>query len=209
MDRVFANFQIDNDFYLIAFLFLLITMIISILITVFVSRIEALRGIIEQAKEVDKAKEERLSFLNCALNDEKILNVKLKNRLKEFESIQEHFMVSKSILARLQNQIIEQEKEHLDDLQKNKLTIDKLRVNNRVLTDEIEKLEESDFMVKKSYDELKERYKILYLENRELKMELSKYTNKKKPTTKTTYIEEQNRLDSERFRKNIRFNPFY
>ncbi len=208
MDRVFANFQIDNDFYLIGFLFLLITMIISILIIVFISRIETLRGIIEQAKEVDKAKEERLSFLNSALNDEKILNVNLKERLKEFESIQEHFMVSKSILARLQNQIIEQEKEHLDELQKNKLTIDKLRVNNRVLTDEIEKLEESDFMVKKSYDELKERYKILYLENRELKMELSKYT-KKKPTIQTTHIEEQNRLDSERFRKNIRFNPFY
>lgn len=210
MDRVFANFQIDTNFYIIAFLFLLITMIVSILIIIFINRIETLRGLVEHAKEIDRAKEERLSFLNTALNEEKLLNVKLKGKLKEFNGLQNEFVTSQSIVRKLQNQIIEQEDEHLDEFQKTKLTIDKLRVNNRVLTNDIEKLEEFNFNIKKNYEELKERYKILYLENRELKIELKKFTGKDIFTNK---IDNKDRAflesDTEEFRKNVIFNPFY
>ncbi len=213
MDRVFANFQIDSNFYIILFLFLLISMIISILIILFINRIETLRGLVEHAKEIDRAKEERVSFLNSALNEEKLLNVKLKNELKDFSSIQNRFITSESIVQKLQNQIIEQEDEHLNELQKNRLTIDRLRVNHRVLTDEIERIEESNFIVKKSYEELKERYKILYLENRELKMELSKFIKNNKINNQTDNREDKNRnffeSEADKLRKNVLFNPFY
>ncbi|SFV57205.1 DNA recombination protein RmuC [hydrothermal vent metagenome] len=173
MDRVFANFHIDNDFYIMLFLFLLITIIISTLIVVFVTKIHTLSIILEQAKKIDRAKEERLSFLNRALNNEKIDNIKLKEDLKYLENSKKKLQNSEKTVSKLQEQIIEQEKEHLDELYEKKTLHDKLKIHYRITIEQLEKAEEELFIVKRMNEELTEQKSLLYRQNRELKMKFS------------------------------------
>ena len=173
MDRVFANFQIDNDFYVMMFLFLLITIIISTVIVVFLSKIQTLSAILEQAKEIDRAKEERLSFLNTAWNDEKINNIKLQGELKYLKNSKEKLQNAEKIVTKLQEQIIEQEKEHVDELHVKKTLYDDVRIHYEIMTEQLEKAEEEAFVIKKSYEDLKEQNSLLYTKNRELEIKFS------------------------------------
>jgi hypothetical protein len=173
VDRVFANFHIDNDFYVMLFLFLLITIIISTVIVIFVTKIQNLSTILEQAKEIDRAKEERLSFLNMAWNDEKIENIKLQEELKYLENSHEKLQRTKKIVMKLQEQIIEQEREHVDELHAKKTLYDEVKIHYKIMIEQLEKAEEEAFVVKKSYEELKEKNSILYTKNRELEIKFS------------------------------------
>jgi len=173
MDRVFSNFQMDSNFYIMLFLFLLITMIISTLIVVFMIKIQALNSILERAKEIDKAKENRLSFLNSAWNDAIMLNAKLKEELKQFETLKVKFKQAQKIITRFQEKVITQEREHVDEVHRNRTAFDKLRIHHQVLIEHLEKAEEEAFVAKKSCEDLKEKNRILYTEKRELEIKLS------------------------------------
>jgi len=173
MDRVFANFHIDNNFYVMLFLFLLITILISTVIVIFLTRIQTLSAILEQAKAIDKAKEKRLSFLNRAWNDEKIENIKLQEELKYLEGSREKFINAEKIVNKLQEQIIEQEKEHVDELYEKKTLYDKLKIHYKIMIDQLEKAEEELFVVKRFNEELKEKISKLYTKNRELEIKFS------------------------------------
>ena len=190
MDRVFANFQIDNDFYIMLFLFLLITIIISTVIVVFLTKIQTLSAILEQAKVIDRAKEERLSFLNTALNDEKIDNIKLKEELKYLENSNEKLQRAEKIVTKLQEQIIHQEKEHVDELHANKTLFDQLKIHHKIVIEQLEKSEEEAFVVKKAYEELKEKSTLLYTKNRELEI---KFSEQQKQTVEKIQMMEEHR----------------
>jgi len=194
LDRVFANFHIDNDFYIMLFLFLLITILISTLIVVFVTKIHTLSIILDKAKEIDRAKEERLSFLNKAWNDAKINNIKLKKDLKHLEETKKKFQNAEKILSKLQEQIIEQEKEHLDELHQKKTLHDKLKINYKIIMEQLEKAEEELFVVKKSYEELKEQNFLLYAQKRRLE---SRFSKEQKHTLKKMNTIEEHRGELE------------
>jgi len=170
MDRVFANFHMDDDFYVMLFIFLLITMLISTVIVIFLTKIQTLSTILEKAKAIDKAKEKRLAFLNMAWNDEKIENIKLKEELKYLEGSREKFINAEKIVNKLQEQIIEQEKEHVDELYEKKTLYDKLKIHYRLMIEQLEKAEEELFVVKRLNEELKEKFSILYSKNRKLEI---------------------------------------
>jgi DNA recombination protein RmuC len=190
MDRVFANFQIDNDFYIMLFLFLLITMIISTVIVVFLSKIQTLSVILEQAKEIDRAKEERLSFLNTVWNDEKINNIKLKEELKYLENSKEKLGQAEKILSTLQEQIIEQEKEHVDEVHASRTRYDELKIHYKILIEQLEKSEEELFVIKRSHEELKEKSTLLYTQKRELEI---KFSEQQKQTVEKIEMMESHR----------------
>jgi len=170
MDRVFANFHMDDDFYVMLFIFLLITMLISTVIVIFLTKIQTLSTILEKAKAIDKAKEKRLAFLNMAWNDEKIENIKLKEELKYLKGSREKFINAEKIVNKLQEQIIEQEKEHVDELYEKKTLYDKLKIHYRLMIEQLEKAEEELFVVKRLNEELKEKFSILYSKNRKLEI---------------------------------------
>ena len=173
MERVFAGFQIDNDFYIMVFLFLLITIVITTVIVVFLSKIQTLTAILEQAKEIDQAKEERLSFLDEALTQEKIENIRIKEELKYLENSEKRLRDREKLVATLQNQIIHQEKEHVDEVHLQKNTLDELQIHYKISNEQLEKLEEELFLIKRSHEELKDKNNVLYTRNRELKIKLS------------------------------------
>lgn len=173
MERVFAGFQIDNDFYVMVFLFLLITVVITTVIVVFLSKIQTLTAILERAKEIDQAKEERLSFLDDALTLEKIENIKIKEELKYLENSEKRLKDREKLIAILQNQIINQEKEHVDEVHSQKNTLDELKIHYKISNEQLEKVEEELFLIKRAYEELKDKNNLLYTRNRELEMKLS------------------------------------
>ena len=192
MDRVFAGFRIDNDFYVMLFLFLLITVVITTIIVVFVSKIENLKAILESAKEIDKAKESRLSFLDDVLTTEKIENIKLKEELNHLENSERRLDYTKKIVKKLQEQVINQEKEHLDQAHNQKKVIDKLKIHYRLSIEQLEKVEEELFLLKRSYEELKDRNSRLYTQKRELEVKL---LEQQKQTKEKMQMMEEHRGD--------------
>jgi len=173
LDRVFAGFQIDNDFYVMLFLFLLITVVISTVIVVFLTKIQTLTSILERAKDIDRAKEERLSFLDESLTSEKIRNIKLQEELKYLENSKEELHIAEDMIVRLQEHVINQEKEHVDEVHLQKNLLDELQIHHKISTEQLEKLEEELFVTKRSNEELKDRNNLLYTKNRELEIKLS------------------------------------
>jgi len=190
MDRVFANFHIDNNFYVMLFIFLLITILISTVIVIFLTRIQTLSAILEQAKAIDKAKEKRLSFLNTVWNDEKIDNIKLKEELKYLEGSKAKLINAQRVVNKLQEQIIEQEKEHIDELYAKKTLYDKLKIHYRLMIEQLEKAEEELFVVKRLNEELNEKNSILYTKNRELEI---KFSEQHKQTVEKIHMMEEHR----------------
>ena len=190
MERVFANFQIDNDFYVMMFLFLLITIIISTVIVIFLIKIQTLSAILDQAKAIDRAKEERLIFLNTVWSDEKITNIKLKEELRYLENSKKKLHYSEKIVSKLQEQIIEQEKEHVDELHAQKTLYDKLRIHYTIMLEQLEKAEEEAFVFKKRNEGLKEQNSLLYTKNRELEV---KSSEQKKQTVEKMIMMEEHR----------------
>jgi DNA recombination protein RmuC len=155
------------------FLFLLITVVISTVIVVFVTKIQALTSILERAKEIDRAKEDRLTFLDEALTTQKIENVKIKEELKYREDSQQRCKSAEKTVRTLQEQIINQEKEHVDEVHRQKTLIDELQIHHKISIEQLERVEEELFLLKRSYEELKEKNAILYTKNRELEIKLS------------------------------------
>ena len=173
MDRVFAGFQIDNDFYVMLFLFLLITVVISTVIVVFVSKIQTLTDILERAKEIDIAKEERLCFLDDALISEKIQNIQLDDELKYLENVREKLQRTEYMVTTLQDQIIFQERDHIDEIQTQKKIYNELKTQYKIVMEQLEKSEEDLFISKRSHEELKDRNIKLYNKNRALRLQFS------------------------------------
>jgi len=153
-------------------------------------KLQTLSAILEEAKAIDQAKEKRLSFLNTAWNDERIYNIKLQEELKYLEGSKEKLINSEKIVTKLQEQIIEQEKEHLDELYARKTLYDELKIHYKIMIEQLEKAEEEAFVVKKAYEDLKEQNSLLYTTNRELEI---KFSEEKKHTIEKIHMMEEHR----------------
>ena len=173
MDRVFANFEIGNDFYVMLFLFLLITIIISTVIVVFLSKINTLSAILEQAKEIDRAKEERLSFLDEALASEKMQNFSIRKELEYLEEHRDKLQIAELELHTLKEKKAQEEKEHIDDIHAQKSRLEQLQIHHKILNEHFERLEEEHFLLKKSHEDILEKNRVLQNENGELSVKFS------------------------------------
>ena len=158
MDRLFANFQMNNEFFVIMGLFLLITFIISTIIVIFISKIKTLSAILEQAKKIDHAKEERVAFMERAFQEEKIANIELKREVELFSKSKEKLQQAEETIASLKETLVEQSKEHLESFHNQKSALEQLRVHYDLLEQNHHKLDEK-------YLSLKQRNEKLVAEN--------------------------------------------
>ena len=93
MERLFANFELNSEFFIVLGLFLTIAFIIAIIIVLFVDRINTLKLTLNQAKEIDKAKSQKINELEAQLRQERINNANLKKELDYFSKAKEKFKV--------------------------------------------------------------------------------------------------------------------
>jgi chromosome segregation ATPase len=148
-------------------------MIISTVIVIFVSRIRSLESILNRAKEIDRAKEERLIFLDEALNKEKMKSFSLEKELQDFEENKSELTKSRENLRILNNKITNQEKRYIDKDYTQRTAFEELKIRHEVLLEQYEKIEEAHYLLKQSNEHLMDNNNILHTQNRELVIKLS------------------------------------
>lgn len=178
----------NNEFFIILGLFLLITFLISTIIVIFLSKIKTLRDILEQAKAIDNAKEEKIKLIDNAWTEEKILNIELKRELEYLEKSKEALELSQETIVDLKEKMINQEKEHLESTLVQKNSIDKLKIHLELLEKNYATLEEKYLLSKKRNESLVDENNRLNMENRESAIKVSE--QRKQNSEKIQMIQE-------------------
>jgi len=163
----------NNEFFIILGLFLLITFLISTIIVIFLSKVKTLQDILEQAKAIDNAKEEKIKLIDNAWTEEKILNIELKRELEYLSKSKEALKRSEEKITDLKEKIIDQEKEHLESTLIQKNSIDQLKIHLELLEKNYLTLEEKYQLLKKRNESLVDDNNRLHMENRESALKVS------------------------------------
>ena len=164
MGEFFSDFQIDTEFYLLVGIFFTITFLITIIIVIFVTKIKSLKNILNQAKDIDEAKIAKIDRLEKELNNQKIKSEELSKELKFLPKNKQRLEEAMDYISVLKEQIKKDKKEHIKELNKQKLEFEQLNVHYELLN--------------KSYIKLGERYKRLKDRNDILIEENNKFHNK-------------------------------
>lgn len=155
----------NNEFFIILGFFLLVTFLISTIIVIFLSKIKSLTSILEQAKEIDNAKDAKIALIDKAWTEEKILNIDLKRELEYFSKTKEQLQLSEEKIINLKEQMINQEKEYLESILVQKNSIDQASIHFNLLEKNYHKLVEK-------YELLKKRNESLVDDNNRLNMQI-------------------------------------
>jgi len=169
---LFANFQLDNTFYIAVGLFLLITILISTIIVVFMSRISRLEAILEQAKAVDNAKEERISEFYEAFQEERSKNMGLEKELEYFSESKEKIKEYESKIERLKERMVDEAQEHLKEIHGKKSALEQLNVHYELLEQSFMKQEENEKVLVKRNEDLVDLNNSLHLKVREVEIKV-------------------------------------
>lgn len=172
MEKLFANFEMNNEFFIIMGLFLLITFLISTIIVIFLSKIRSLSGILERAKEIDNAKEIKIDSLERALTDEKISNTELKHELEFFAKSKEQLELSEKTINELKDKVVTQEKEHIEATLAQKNTIEQSIIHFDLLEKNYHELVEKHELSKKRNESLVDDNNKLNMQMRESAVEV-------------------------------------
>jgi len=123
-------------------LFLLITIIISTIIVFFVSRVSRLEAILEQAKAVDRAKEERLSEFYEAFQEERTKNMSLEKDLEYFSKSKEQIERYERELSVLKERLVAESKSYVEQIHDKQRAFEQLKVHYDLLEQDYTKQEE-------------------------------------------------------------------
>ncbi len=162
-----------NFFYIALGLFLLIVIIISTIIIFFISRIAKLEAILEQAKAIDRAKEERLTEFYDAFQEERSKNMEQEKELEYFAQSKETIKEYESKIERFKERIVDESKEHVEVLHKQKSAFEQLGVHYELLQKSFEKQEESQALLSKRNEDLVSLNNSLHLQVHETKIKVA------------------------------------
>ena len=162
----------NNEFFIILGLFLLITFLISTIIVIFLSKIKTLTSILDRAKEIDNAKDAKIALIDKSWTEEKILNIDLKRELEFFSKSKEQLRLSEETISRLKEQIVNEEKEHIEITLAQKNSIDQAAIHFDLLEKNYYKLLENHELSKKRNESLVNDNNRLNMQIRESAVEI-------------------------------------
>ena len=154
MDKVFANFQMDAEFFILMSLVFAISSLITIIIVYFLSKINSLNTILDQAKEIDEAKIAKISLLEATLKEEQD---KSENFRRELMFIQNNEKRLKSVLVDvdfLQEELKDETDAHTESMHRLKIDFKQLSVHYKLLNNSYTKLEDSYLRLQKRNEKL-------------------------------------------------------
>lgn len=143
MDKVFANFQIDTEFFILMSLFFAISFLITIIIVYFLSRINSLNTILEQAKEIDEAKIAKISILEKELEETKSKSADLSRELRFIPKNEQRLKEALDTIESLQQELKEESDAYTEAMHRLKIDFKQLSVHYELLNNSYTKLEES------------------------------------------------------------------
>jgi DNA recombination protein RmuC len=172
----------NSNFFVMMGLFLLITLLISTIVVIFMTRIKTLSAILEQAKVIDRAKIAKIEQLEVLLQDEKFCNKGLVRELEYFEKNKEKQQALKAMVSELKDNLAEQSRDNIESLHEHKSALEQVKIHYQLLKEEYKKIEFK-------YEDVKKRNENFLIENnrlhtmiREMEIKLSeqeKQTNEK------------------------------
>ncbi len=115
---------------------------IPTIIVIFITRIRALKYIIEQAKEIDKAKIEKIKRLEEEIELYKRRSEELDRELKFLPRNKERLNSALEYIEALKEQMDRDTKEYIELLNKQKLTIEQLKIRYDHLSKNCSRLED-------------------------------------------------------------------
>jgi DNA recombination protein RmuC len=172
LESLINSFESGNAFYITMGLFLLITIIISTIIVFFVSRISKLEAILEQAKAVDRAKEERLGLLDGLLQEARSKNMSLEKDLEYFAKSKEKIAYYEKELSELKERLVEESKSYTREIHEKQSTFEQLKVHYDLLEQDYFKQEEGLNVLIKRNEELVELNNNLNIKVRETEIQV-------------------------------------
>jgi len=148
LEELVADFELNTEFFLVLGLFFTITLIITIVIVFFMTKVETLSAFLLQAKEMDEEKTTRILALERALKEEKTVVLRLEKELVRLREAQAKIEILSEHIDHLKNDLALQVREH------------------RLFS----------LHQEKRYAKLKEHYDLLVKENGQLKRRLGELT---------------------------------
>lgn len=143
MDKVFANFQMDAEFFILMSLFFAISFLITIIIVYFLSKVNSLNAILEQAKEIDEEKIAKIFMLESELTKERSKRANLSRKLQFIPTNEQRLKDALGSVDSLQYELKEDTKAHIEAMHRLKIDFNQLSVHYELLNNSYTKLEES------------------------------------------------------------------
>ncbi|CAA6812122.1 MAG: DNA recombination protein RmuC [uncultured Sulfurovum sp.] len=167
-----TEFQTENTFYIGLGLFLLITILISTIIIFFISRVSKLEAILEQAKEVDKAKEERMTEFYEAFQEERSKNMGLERELEYFSESKVKIKEYELKIEQLKDRMADEARANIKAIHDKKSALEQLSVHYELLEENLMKQEESHKILSKRNEDLVDFNNRLHLKVREAEIKI-------------------------------------
>ena len=162
-----------NEFFIAIGLFLLITVLISTIIVLFLSKINRLEAILEQAKAIDNAKEERITEFYEAFQDERKKTTELEKELEYLSLSKEKLQEFELKVETLKERLVVESKEHLEAIHQKKSALEQLSVHYELLEQNYLKQEESLLLLQKRNEALVDDNNRLHLQVRESQVKVN------------------------------------
>ncbi len=153
-------------------LFLLITVIISTIIVIFMSKINRLEAILDQAKAIDNAKEERLSEFYEAFQEERKKTTELEKELEYLARSKKRLKELEAKVEELKERLFKEREEHISALHQEQSALEQLNVHYELLEQTYLKQEEGYALLQKRNEALVEENNRLHLSLRETQIQM-------------------------------------
>jgi len=161
MDKLFSSFHFNAEFFILIGLFLIISFIITIIIVFFLSKINTLNSILDQAKEIDEFKIAKIASLEEELEDVKLKRDELSRELQFLPKNREKLKEAMQTIEELKEQLFLESKEHLKTMHEHEIDFEQLSVRYELLHKSYVKLDNE-------YNQLKIKNDILSKDNAKL-----------------------------------------
>jgi len=165
LNSILTNLNLNSEVMIVGGIFFTLTFLITTIIVVFITKVKNLKYIIEQAKEIDRAKIEKIKRLEEEIEVYKKRSEELDRELKFLPRNKERLNSALEYIEALKEQMDRDTKDYIELLNKQKLTIEQLKIRYDVLSKNCARLEER-------YQRLKKRNDILMSENSNLSSKL-------------------------------------
>ena len=173
MERLFSNFGMNSEMTMVAIgLFLLITVLISTVIVIFMNKINRLESVLDHAKAIDNAKEERLSEFYEVFQEERKKTTKLERDLEEFSLTKKKLKDAKAKIEELKEQLFREREEYLNTLHQEQSALEQLNLHYELLEQTYLKQEGSYSVLQKRNEDLVEENNKLHLNIRETQLQM-------------------------------------
>ena len=176
------NFELNTEFFIMIGMFLTITFIITIIIVYFMTKINALSSFLEQAKEIDESKREKISALEIQIQEEKIYNINIMKKLEFFEKNKEILSIREREIVKLQENISLLSQEYMESSHHQENNFKALQAHHETLNNNYDSLIEKYRLLQKRNETLVQENNTFHTRLREIQIQLNeqKKQNKEK-----------------------------